>query len=80
MKNDSDFRLMETCQRIRNAPELQPFRDWIDAELSKTADAVIECNDDRMTAVLQGKARQLKALKRMVDESGHDLARLGSRS
>ena len=80
MTIESDLALVETCLRLNNLNEFKPFREYLDTELQRVTSALIECQDDRQVAVLQGEARALKDIKMLIERSPDEADRIRTRA
>ncbi len=66
MKN---IALFECLLKIRNYPEFEAFRDYLNQELKQVDQLLRDTNDDRTMHVLQGEARRLDSLVKAIDGS-----------
>ncbi len=58
----------EVALRLRNEPQLAPFKGWLEAEREKTRDH-LEDADDRVVKILQGEARMLTRILNLIEDA-----------
>ena len=61
--------LLESLLRIRNLTELAAFKGYLQEELTKVDGMIRNSNDDRMTHQMQGDARRLESLLKLIEDS-----------
>ncbi len=80
MAISNDVRLLEACLRINNLRELEAFKQHLGEEYAKLTEAIVSCDNERLLAVMQGKAQQLRGLINLIETSSEELDRLKSRN
>ena len=61
--------LLESLLRIRNLTELAAFKAYLQDELHKVDGMLRNSNDDRATHQMQGDARRLEGLLKLIEDS-----------
>lgn len=69
MANENSLPLYEALLRLRNMPEMAPFRDYLKSEEAKAVDAMIGMNEDRPMYRAQGAVRQLRLLQILIEDA-----------
>lgn len=64
-----DAPLMENLVRLRNMPEFQAFRIYLDVRVAAHVEALVGLNEDRAMHVAQGMAREAKHLVELIEQS-----------